>query len=331
MNLIEVYIQEVTRRLPEKNRADIGLELRSTIEDMLPDEYGEKDVEEALGKLGNPAALASGYMDRPMHLIGPRYYDVYVSLLKLILPLSAVVALVSVFAESFLSFQDESVLTIVLTLIGEGIWRMLEVGVQIFFWLTIVFAILERTDKGKDQEPLAASLKKWTPEDLKSIPYIPKKKVISKGEVFGALLWTAIWGTGYLYANQLVGIYEGGGGGLDFVTPAFQPDVLHSYWPLVLAVIIMEIGLALYKMIKRQWTGKIAIFNAILQLAASISFIIIIANPDIMTLSFLTYLGNQFETTVGQMRTWIVSGSIAIFVLSAVWVAYDGFRKARIR
>ena len=27
MNLIEVYIQEVTRRLPEKNREDIALEL----------------------------------------------------------------------------------------------------------------------------------------------------------------------------------------------------------------------------------------------------------------------------------------------------------------
>lgn len=35
MNLIEMYIQEVTRRLPEKNREDITLELRSTIEDML--------------------------------------------------------------------------------------------------------------------------------------------------------------------------------------------------------------------------------------------------------------------------------------------------------
>ena len=31
MDLIEIYIQEVTRRLPEKNRADIALELRSII------------------------------------------------------------------------------------------------------------------------------------------------------------------------------------------------------------------------------------------------------------------------------------------------------------
>ena len=77
MNLIEVYIQEVTRRLPEKSREDIALELRSTIEDMLPDDYNEEDVKLVLEKLGNPASLASGYQDQPMYLIGPRYFDVY--------------------------------------------------------------------------------------------------------------------------------------------------------------------------------------------------------------------------------------------------------------
>ena len=82
MDLIEVYILEVTRRLPEKSRKDIALELRSTIEDMLPDHYAEEDVKKALEKLGNPATLASGYRDRPMHLIGPRYYDLYVSLVE---------------------------------------------------------------------------------------------------------------------------------------------------------------------------------------------------------------------------------------------------------
>jgi hypothetical protein len=77
MKLIEIYIQEVTRRLPEKSREDIALELRSTIEDMLPDDYKEEDVKSVLEKLGNPATLASGYRDQPMHLIGPRYFDVY--------------------------------------------------------------------------------------------------------------------------------------------------------------------------------------------------------------------------------------------------------------
>ena len=83
MNLIDKYIQEVTRRLPEKNRKDIALELRSTIEDMLPKQYSEEEVKEVLKELGNPAILANGYNDRPMYLIGPRYYEMYIIILKI--------------------------------------------------------------------------------------------------------------------------------------------------------------------------------------------------------------------------------------------------------
>lgn len=57
MNLIEIYIHEVTRRLPGKSREDIWHELRSTIEDTLPDDYTEEDVQKALEKLGNPATF----------------------------------------------------------------------------------------------------------------------------------------------------------------------------------------------------------------------------------------------------------------------------------
>ena len=49
---------------------------------MLPEDYNEKDVKSVLEKLGSPVSLANGYLDRPMHLIGPRYFDVYTTLLK---------------------------------------------------------------------------------------------------------------------------------------------------------------------------------------------------------------------------------------------------------
>lgn len=144
-----------------------------------------------------------------------------------------------------------------------------------FFWLTLSFAILERIDKGKDEQSLTASLKKWTPDDLKSIPYIPKENIISKLEIFGSLLWTAIWATFYFYANQLVGVYEGNGDGLELVTPAFNQEVLLRYWPVVVIVIGFEISLTIYKLIKGQWTKRIAIANTILQLIGTIVFIVL--------------------------------------------------------
>ncbi|WP_099364613.1 HAAS signaling domain-containing protein [Fredinandcohnia onubensis] len=333
MNLIDIYVQEVTRRLPEKNRKDIALELRSTIEDMLPDDYNDEDVKTALEKLGSPAKLASGYLDRPMHLIGPRYFDVYVTLLKMIIPIAAVISLIAIIPEYFLGQQDEeTIINMVLDIVGFGVWRIIDVSIQTFFWLTIVFAIIERTDKSKDDQPLTASLKKWTPDDLKSITYIPKKKAISKFEVFGGLLWTAIWATLYFKANQLLGIYEGGKDGLEFVISALNQDILLKYWPMVLVVIAIEISLALYKLIKGQWTKGLAIFNAVVELIGTIVFTVIFLHPNIMNPGFITYMTEDlFTMNPDNFNSRIIIGVIIILFVFAAISIYDGFRKARIR
>lgn len=332
MNLIEIYIHEVTRRLPEKNREDIALELQSTIEDMLPDDYSEKDVKVVLEKLGNPATLASGYGDRPMHLIGPRYFDVYVTLLKMILPIAVVISLISTIAQYFIGYRgEEAVINVILDIVGFGIWKIIEVGIQVFFWLTIVFAILERTDKGKGEQPLTVSLQKWTPDDLKNIPYVPKKKAISKCEVFGSLMWTAIWATLYFYANHLVGVYRNSGNGLEFVTSALNQEVLMGYWPVVVIVIVFEIALSLYKLIKGQWTKKIAISNTILELIGTIVFIVILINSNLLNQGFITYMTDLFTITGNEFKTWIIGGGIFFFMISAAISVFDGFRKARIR
>src|SRR5690606_39352035 len=112
MNLIDLYIGEVTRRLPEKNRQDIALELRSAIEDMLPEDPSEQDVKEVLAEMGNPAVLASGYRDKPMHLIGPRYFDLYISLLKLILPIAITVTLIVVIVVAIFTNSGETTIKI---------------------------------------------------------------------------------------------------------------------------------------------------------------------------------------------------------------------------
>lgn len=326
MNLIDIYIQEVTRRLPEKSREDIALELRSTIEDMLSDDYSEEEVKEVLEKLGNPATLASGYRDQPMHLIGPRYFDVYVTLLKMILPIAAVISLISMIATYFMNYGgEEAVINVALHIMGEGIWRIIEVSMQVFFWVTLVFAILERTDKGKDQNPLTTSLSKWTPDDLKNISYIPKKKAITKFEVFGGLMWTAIWATLYFYAEHLVGIYRGSETGLEFVVPVLNHQVLLHYWPIVVVIIGCEIALSLYKLMKGQWTKSIAIFNMVVQVVGTVVFIVIFSNPDLLHPKFLAYIAD-FK----QLETWAVGGVISIFIISAAFAVFDGFRKAKI-
>ena len=327
MNLIDVYIQEVTRRLPEKSREDIALELRSAIEDMLPEAPSEEEVKAVLQKMGNPAALASGYRDRPMHLIGPRYYDAYITLLKMVMPIAALVTLISVIVEYITGFNGEkAMLTTVMEIMGFGIWRVVEVLIQSFFWLTAVFAVIERIDdKDKNGQPLTYSLQKWTPDELKSITYIPKKKAITKSDVLGGLSWTAIWATLYFYANKLFGIYEGGGENLTLVTPALNQEILLQYWPFAVALIVFELAYTLYKFIIGQWTKGVAIINAIHEWASTLFFSIVLLTPNLFTPEF-----TQYKTGIEHLDTWIISITIIVFIVFSMINTIDGFRKAKI-
>ena len=261
MNLINLYIDEVIRRLPDDAREDIALELESTIYDMLPDDYEETDVKETLATLGHPAVLASKYSDRPMHLIGPKYYDLYMSLLKMIAPIAVIVVLIATISEVFFTtIQPGEILSTIITLFSQAIWTVINVFIQTFFWLTLIFAIIEYSDKTKDSVPISMRFKPWTPDDLTYMKHVPKQKMIKKFEIFFGLLWMAIWVTVYFYADHLIGIYEGGADGLRMVTPAFNQEVLMSFWPVVIVVVAAEIALTAYKMIEKQWTRRLATF-----------------------------------------------------------------------
>ncbi|MGG4263841.1 HAAS signaling domain-containing protein [Peribacillus simplex] len=329
MELIELYIQEVTRRLPEKSREDIALELQSTIEDMLPVDHTEQDVKAALLKLGDPVTLASRYRDRPMHLIGPRYFDVYICLLKMILPIAAVISLIGLIGDNPFREIGDTVVDAILIIIGKGIAGMISTGIQVFFWLTISFAILERVDTSKDQSPLTKDLKPWTPENLKDIPNISKKKAVPIIEIFASLLGLSVFTALYFNAANLLGVYEKRNGNLIFVTPSFNQDVLNSYWLLVSCVVIIGGLLAIYKLFLRRWTLKLALFHAIYQILSTLTFIIIISNPDLLNPEFIAYQRILFSTD--EWKTSIYWGLILISIFFAVYDSYQGFRKAKIR
>lgn len=328
MHLIDIYIQEVTRRLPEKNREDIALELRSTIEDMLPENYTEVEVKEVLSKLGNPVTLASGYLDRPMHLIGPVYFDAYVTLLKMILPIMAVIVLVIVSIENILSFNGkEAVIGILLDIMGEGIWGVINAAIQTFFWITLVFAVLERTDISKESVSLNTGFKKWTPDDLKEIPVISKKRKIPNVEIFGSIVMIAIFTAVYFNAVHLVGVYENVQGELRFITPVFNQEVLQSYWLIVVVAIVVEMFLVFYKFMVGQWTKKVAILNLIRNLVSTIVCIIIFTNTQLINEDFINYFEELFNITMN-VKGAFMAGIILLFVVFAVIDVLQGFRKA---
>ncbi|CAM5512477.1 ABC transporter permease OS=Lysinibacillus sphaericus OX=1421 GN=LS41612_00700 PE=4 SV=1 [Lysinibacillus sphaericus] len=110
MDLIDAYIYEVIRRIPKKKRDAIGVELKSTIEDMLPEDFSELEVKEALLKLGDPAILAASYQQEPKYLIGPELYSTYMQTIKVVLPWAILITIIVLLVKSIFSFPADGLL-----------------------------------------------------------------------------------------------------------------------------------------------------------------------------------------------------------------------------
>jgi len=334
MNLIDIYIQEVTRRLPEKSRDDIAMELRSTIEDMLPDNYSEEDVKKTLSELGDPTLLANEYRDHPAYLIGPLFYDLYISVIKMVMPIAIGIGLAVYYMVSLSEWNREGGIgKLMAILFGESIWTAMTIFIHAIFWITLVFFVLERS--GVSPTSLRKTGEKWNPEDLKAIPFIPKKKAIPKAEAIASIIWTLIWVFFYFNADHFIGVYEKNRvNDLELILPAFNQEVLLSYWPVILLFIITEITLAIFKWINRQWTYKLAVFNGVYNLFSVVLTIVILTNADLIAASFIDYMINLFNGTqadADEMTNWIIGCTIAIFIITAAYNVFDGFRKAGIK
>jgi hypothetical protein len=83
--LIERYVHQVGRYLPNKERAEIQAELRSQIQDQLDDRYEgaptQADVAAVLKELGDPRRMAASYGGE-QYLVGPDLYPVMMMVLR---------------------------------------------------------------------------------------------------------------------------------------------------------------------------------------------------------------------------------------------------------
>lgn len=142
--LTQRYIAATVKSLSPAAQVDVRAELEASIADAIEGrvEQGEKreDAERTvLTELGDPTVLAAGYADRPLHLIGPRYYVTWWRLVKLLLMIVPVCVVGGVALGQTLSGAPIG------TIIGQSIAAGLSSIVHVCFWVTLVFAVLERT------------------------------------------------------------------------------------------------------------------------------------------------------------------------------------------
>ena len=161
MNLIDIYVSEIGRQLPQKTHADIEAEIRSALQDMLEERskqtgktINEELILEVLQAYGSPEKVAASYRGE-RSLIGPRLYPAFIKVIKIVFPIIGVLSLVGLgfsLGRTELSpgIDFHSVLQadakLIINVISLGLTGFVSSLISALGGITLIFAILERFD-----------------------------------------------------------------------------------------------------------------------------------------------------------------------------------------
>ncbi|WP_341301011.1 hypothetical protein MHB44_22820 [Lysinibacillus sp. FSL H8-0500] len=334
MTLMDIYIDEVTKRLHKNKREEVRLELKASIEAMLPQEYSESEVKEALKKLGSPVEVAASYQETPRFFISANVYDQYIRTLKLAIPWAIFITIIVQIIEKVMLYTgEEALLSTVISAFAMTLVAIITVLFHVLFWITVIFIVIDRFGKDTIQLPFLKNTKQWTPDDLADIKIIPQAKIISLSEAISSLIGIAIFSFVYWNANRLLGIYTtNDNGSLKFVMPIFNQNILFLFAPIISFCILLSLILIFLKWRTGQWTILIAIMNALLQILGTIVFILIAIHPDLLHSAAIPYIATIIETSSAKVTFTIdkiLLASIIIAVLANAFDIYQGFKKAK--
>jgi hypothetical protein len=312
-NLTERYVWAAVRTVPEPQRAELDRELRERIGDAT-DAHVETgaspaDAERAaLTELGDPAALAAQYIDRPLQLIGPKYYLAWLRLLKLVLVIVIPCAVLGVSIAQ--AVAGESIGGI----IGASIGIAISVAVHIAFWTTLVFAILERTPAAQGRPGVDIA---WT---LDMLPALPEPGRASRlAELITSVVLLAAFGI-VLVLQHFVGVpwVEG----LASV-PLLSPE-LWSFWlPYFLVLIAAEIAFA-FALYAWGWNWWLATVNLVLNVAFTVPALWLLLTGQLIDEQVLEVM----KWPWGESAPIIVAILVAVVIAAAIWDVVDGAVKA---
>ncbi|WP_328348537.1 permease prefix domain 1-containing protein [Micromonospora sp. NBC_00421] len=316
--LTDRYLAATLRAVPAPRREEIATELRAAIADMIDDRVGGgQDTttaeREVLTELGHPERLAARYADRRLQLIGPAYYLVWQQLLRRLLTVipGTVGVIVGVVQATVADNPGGA--------IGAGISVAFQTAVQIAFWVTLSFAILERTD-------ISLKLPEWTVDQL---PEMPAKRDIRLPDTCASMV-TILLTLTFLAWQHFRSWVRGTDGER---IPLLDPALWTSWLPVLAAVLVAGLALELVKYRTGRWTWPLVAVNALLDLAFAGPLIWLVLtdrllNPDLVARFAWLRDGAGLDATTRVTVVVIVAITLWDVVESAVKARRSGARTA---
>lgn len=321
--LTERYIAATVRSLPPGLQTEVRDELDASIADAVAARTDQGEAHEAaersvLTELGDPGILAAGYADRPLHLIGPKYYLMWWRLLKLLLAIVPACAAVGVAIAGMVANDPVG------TIIGEVVVVIIGTIVHVGFWTTVVFAVLERT--GADMGI------RWSVDSLPE----PQESGASRGDLIASLIMLGVFAAALLW-DHFIGLVLIGDGRVDVgVGLGSQTTVLSvldpQLWPwwtgAALVIIGVEAAIAIAVFVRRGWTPVLAVVNTVTAIVFAAGALYLVVADRLLNPAFVdaTLGRDDVPGEVGRILAIILA---VVIVGVATWDIIDGWLKVR--
>ena len=306
--LTQRYVAAVARGVPEDQRSDVERDTAAAIADLTEARLAageEPDAAEraALLELGDPVRLAAAYSSRPLQLIGPALYPDYVRLLAVLLAVILPLTAFGVTLGNLLAHGDPGQTA------ATAVTTTLSVFVQLCFWVTAVFAVLERTGSGKP-------LTRWQPEQLRDVPAQGQPRL--GDTIVSVVLSLAV--AGYIVWQQFRSPFVVDGVPVPLLDPA-----LWSFWlPYFIAVMLAGAALEIFRYRTGGWRWPLFAFNLALDLAFALPALWLLSADALLNPEFLDRLAwwTSAESSVA-------ATAVVVIVGVTLWDVVDTFIKTR--
>lgn len=278
MKLIELYLEEVRRLLPSRDRDDILKEIQSTLMDTIEDrnpnpgqEPDKETIKAVLKEFGAPRQVAIQFGAKD-YLVGPRMFPIYLRVLRVVLIVVGALSLVGLIVaivnhSGFNTGLVEAIIDIIAGLIS-GLFTAFGV-------VTLSFAGIERAVPDDWKAKIDEG---WQPESLLEEGNKEKVKIVDLAiEITGSLVFITLIN----FFLEKIGIYYLADGKW-FSSPILN-DVFLRYVPWITAYQIIDIALNLYLLRLGIWNKAatiIRVLNNAFKIAVTSA---IIVGPDFIS------------------------------------------------
>jgi hypothetical protein len=314
--LTERYLAAALRGIPDRTRADVERELRSSIDDALEDRVaaGEDRATaevSVLEGLGDPGLLSASLAGRTLHLIGPAWFLAWRQLLTVLLGI--VVPIVGVVLAAVELSRDGSYADAVLA----GLGGAANTAVHLAFWVTGVFAVMERIDSAAVPE-MAPSSGPWT---VAQLPELDAGRV-SVTETVTEVLTSILSIGGLLFLSDFAWFTDGSGERISLLS-----DEMNGFWlPVVIALFAILAGFHVVKHLVGRWTLPLAASHAVMQIGLGGLIVGLALTGRLLNPAFAAEIGwPPLTEGDGPVMVWLAVG----VTLVTAWEVWDGFRMAR--